>query len=456
MEDVVCSRILVTTALRVAPTIYETSILQSTLQSILFLLEIHRTMTKYKFSPNFADPKGSPIRALSKHMREPGMISFGGGFPDPALFDVKGLEEASIRAYQNSRVCLGYGLTAGIPQIKAEIVRLMQRRGSVVDPENTVVTTGSQQAFDLVLRVLISAGDLVYIEQPTYSTSIEAFKSYHARMTSIPVDADGLDVAALEVMLAQAAQTGNLPALLYTIPTFSNPSGATLTVARRLRLLELAVQYEFLVVEDDPYGDLRFSGEEVPSLLSLAPQVPGAQAWIIHLASLSKIISPGLRVGWAIGPFEIMRRCTVAKESADFGSSPWMQSIAAEYLASDKLDGHLLKIRAAYGAKCAALAVGLRECLGDAISFHEPAGGMFIWARLNGGLTAAALLQEAIPRKVLFVPGEGFQAENPDAGASERGSAPLRRGPQRSAGGNINTSRADLVSVRDVSNDTDH
>jgi DNA-binding transcriptional MocR family regulator len=347
-------------------------------------------------------------------MREPGMISFGGGFPDPKLFDVGGLHEASIRAYQNSRVCLGYGMTAGIPQIKSEIVRLMQRRGVATEPENIIVTTGSQQAFDLVLRVLVSAGDHVYIEQPTYSTSIEAFKAYHARMSSIPVDEDGLDVVVLERMLAEAKASGDLPRLLYTIPAFSNPSGATLSLQRRLRLLELAVRYQIVIVEDDPYSDLRFSGEPVPSLLALASEVPGSAEWVVHLASLSKIVSPGLRVGWAIAPYEILRRCTVAKESADFGSSPWTQSIAAEYLASNRLEGHLLEIREAYGAKCRALAVGLRHHLSDAISFHEPSGGMFIWARLNGGLTASELLKEAIRHKVVFVPGEGFQAENPD------------------------------------------
>jgi DNA-binding transcriptional MocR family regulator len=371
-------------------------------------------MTQYKFSANFADPKGSPIRALAQYMREPGMISFGGGFPDPKLFDVEGLQSASERAYQNSRVCLGYGMTAGIPQIKAEIVRLMQRRGAAIEPENIIVTTGSQQAFDLVLRVLVTPGDRVLIEQPTYSTSIEAFKAYHARMSSIPVDADGLDVSVLERMLAEAKALGDLPKLLYTIPDFSNPSGATLSLQRRLRLLELAVQYEVVVVEDDPYGDLRFSGEPVPSLLALTGEVPGSEGWVVHLASLSKIVSPGLRVGWATGPHEILRRCTVAKESADFGSSPWTQSIAAEYLASNRLDSHLLEIRAAYGAKCRALAAGLRRYLGDEIAFHEPSGGMFIWARLTGGITAAELLQQAIRHKVIFVPGSGFQAENPD------------------------------------------
>lgn len=371
----------------------------------------------YRFSPVFTNPQGSPIRALFKYLSEPGMISFAGGYPDPTLFDVEGLQEAAVRAYQNSRGCLEYGSTEGTSQMKTEVIRLMQKRGVTAKAENIIVTTGSQQAFDLVLRVFVNAGDRVFVEQPTYSTNIQAVRTYQARISSVPVDAQGLDVEVLERMLAQAKTPEELPKLLYTIPTFSNPSGATLTVQRRLRLLELAVQYQFVIVEDDPYGDLRFSGEPVPSLMALTGQVPGSEAWVIHLASLSKIVAPGLRVAWAIAPHEIQRRCSIAKQSADVGSSPWTQSIAAEYLASDRLDAHLATIRNAYGAKCHALAAGLREALGDAISFHEPAGGMFIWARLNDGLTAAELLQEAIPRKVMFVPGEGFQAENPDHSA---------------------------------------
>ena len=368
----------------------------------------------YKFSPVFVDPKGSPIRALFKHLGDPGMISFAGGYPDPELFDVDGLREASERAYRNSQSCLEYGGTDGTPQMKAAIVRLAQAQGVLTAPENVIVTTGSQQAFDLVLRVLISKGDVVYIEQPTYTNNLQAVNSYEARVSAVPVDADGLDIDALEHMLGAAESSGALPRVLYTIPNFGNPSGATMSLQRRLRLLELAVRYQFVVVEDDPYGGLRFTGEAVPSLMALAGQVRGAQDWVVHMGSLSKIVAPGLRVGWALGPFEIIRRCAIAKQSADVGSSPWTQSIAAQYLASGRLDGHLAKIRVAYGAKCSALVQALREALGDEMTFHEPSGGMFIWARLTGELTAGELLKECIPRGVMFVPGEGFQAENPD------------------------------------------
>lgn len=368
----------------------------------------------YRFSPVYLHPKGSPIRALYKHLSEPGMISFAGGYPDPQLFDVDGLGAASERAFANSSACLEYGPTEGTPGLKNALVRLMHERGVFTTPENIIVTTGSQQAFDLVLRVLVDKGDSVFVEQPTYSTNIQAVQAHQAQLSAVPVTAEGMDVQALERMLAAASAQGNMPKLLYTIPNFSNPSGATLTVERRIRLLQLAVQYQFVLVEDDPYGGLRFSGEAVPSLMALASQIPGAQDWVVHMSSLSKIIAPGLRVGWAVAPVEILRRCSVAKQTADVGSSPWVQRIAAEYLSSGRLNTHLDHICAAYGAKCRALVHGLRHELGDAISFHEPSGGMFVWARLTGDITAAELLTHGIARGVMFVPGEGFQADGVD------------------------------------------
>jgi len=368
----------------------------------------------YSFSPAFVNPMSSPIRELFKYLSEPGMISFAGGYPDPALFDIEGLKEASVRAFENPRVCLQYGSTDGSPELKAQVIRVMQGRGVITQPENVTVTTGSQQAFDLLLRVLLTTGDHVFVEQPTYTTNIQALHACRARMTPVPIDGDGLNIEALEVLLEKAAAESDLPKLLYTVPTFGNPSGATLSLKRRRRLLELAVQYKFVIVEDDPYGDLRFSGEVVPSLLALSKQVPGSDEWVVHLASLSKIVAPGIRVGWAIAPAEIGRRLYVAKQSADVGSSPWTQGIATEYLASGKLEAHLEKIRQAYGAKCRALSHGLQELLGGAISFHQPEGGMFIWATLSDGIKAADLLREAIPRKVIFVPGVGFHAQDPD------------------------------------------
>lgn len=370
----------------------------------------------YPFTPAFIDPQESPIRILFKHLREPGMISFAGGYPDPELFDVDGLREAGERAFKDVRTCLEYGSSDGIPKLKQELVRLMAERGAAVAPEHLVVTTGSQQGFDLMLRLFVNPGDLVLVEEATYPANLQALRTYGARMRSVPVDSEGMSIDALEDMLRDPGQ-GQRPKFIYTVPTFGNPTGATMTVPRRLRLLELATEHGIVVVEDDPYSQLLYSGETVPSLLSLTGQVPGSEAWLVHLSSLSKVVAPGLRVAWVAAPKEIARRCAVAKQSIDIGSSPWTQAIAAEYLAGGRMPQQVARILPVYGAKCRALAAALRATFGDALGFQEPAGGMFLWARLEGGMTANALLQEAIPRKAIFVPGAGFQAESPDPAA---------------------------------------
>jgi len=371
---------------------------------------------EYSFSRAFVHPSSSPIRELFKYLDDPEMISFAGGYPAAELFDVEGLGEASARAYRSSLSCLQYGTTDGIAPIKAEIVRLMDRRGIQTVPEDIVVTTGSQQAFDLLLRVMVNEGDVVLVESPTYTNNIQAVRVSGARIVAIPTDAQGLDVDALERVLSGATNAPDRPKLLYTVPTFGNPNGSTMSLQRRLRLLELAVRHRFVVAEDDPYGDLRFSGEPMPSLRSLTGEVEGSADWVVHMASLSKIVAPGLRVAWSVAPRAIAHRCYVAKQSADVGSSPWTQRIAAEYLASGRLDAHLARIRKEYSAKCRALCAALRGLMPGALSFHEPDGGMFVWAELSEHVDASDLLKAALDRKVMFVPGAGFYPDIPNPG----------------------------------------
>lgn len=369
----------------------------------------------YPFSRPFVNPASSPIRDLYKYLADPDMIALSGGYPDQALFDIEGLREASVRAYRDTDLCLQYGGTEGVARLKSEIVRLMAGRRVEVDPATVLAATGSQQAFDLLLRVFINEGDVVCVENPTYPNNIQAVRVHGARVVAVATDAEGLGVSQLEQLLSASRSDTDRPKLLYTVPTFGNPTGATMSLPRRLRLLELAVRYRFLIVEDDPYGQLRFRGEPLPSLLSLAKEVDGAQDWVVHLASLSKIVAPGLRIGWSIAPMEITRRCAIAKQSADVGSSPWMQAIAAEYLSSNRLNGHLERIAKAYGEKCEALCSGLRRVLGDDLDFVDPDGGMFVWAKLRQRVSAADLLKHAIQHKVIFVPGAGFYASEPDA-----------------------------------------
>jgi 2-aminoadipate transaminase len=366
----------------------------------------------YNFTAPFVNPTGSPIRELFKYLSEPEMISFAGGYPASNLFDIEGLQRASLRAYQASSSCLQYTATDGFPALKAELLRLMKRRGAKCANVELLVTTGSQQGLDLLLRVLVAPGDVVLTEQPAYPAALQALKLQQANVVTVPVDRDGIDVDALCAML-ESGKLGK-PKLLYTVPNFANPTGATLSRTRRLDLLTLAAKHKFIVVEDDPYGDLRFSGEVVPSLLALSDQVEGARDWLVHFASLSKIVAPGLRVGWTIAPAEITRRCVIAKQTVDLCSSPWMQAIAAEYLADRNLESHMPRIVEAYKAKCSALCESLRGELGNAIEFHEPEGGMFVWARFPS-IDSAQLLRHAIVNNVLFVPGEAFFADQVDA-----------------------------------------
>ncbi|KVO19027.1 2-aminoadipate aminotransferase [Burkholderia ubonensis] len=365
----------------------------------------------YAFTTPFQHPAGSPIRELFKYLAEPGMISFAGGYPASDLFDVDGLSAAAARAYAQPTRCLQYGPTDGLAELKQQLIALMARRSVTCTPAELVVTTGSQQGLDLLLRVMVAPGDVVLTEQPAYPATLQALRLQQARIVTIPVDGDGLDVDHLDALLASG--TIAQPKLLYTVPTFANPTGATLARERRLKLLRLAVRHRFLIVEDDPYADLRFAGEALPSMLALADEVDGARDWIVHFASLSKIVAPGLRVGWTIAPAEIARRCVIAKQTVDLCSAPWTQAVAAEYLADGALERHLPRITDAYKRKCAAMCDALRDGLGDAIEFHRPEGGMFVWARI-GAVSSARLLQHAIAHKIVFVPGNAFFADNVD------------------------------------------
>ncbi|AJP59372.1 2-aminoadipate aminotransferase [Pandoraea vervacti] len=365
----------------------------------------------YAFTSSFANPAGSPIRELFKYLSEPGMISFAGGYPASDLFDVDGLAAAQARAFSLPTRCLQYGPTDGLAELKAQLIALMAQRGSPCASEELLVTTGSQQGLDLLLRVMVAPGDVVVTEQPAYPATLQALRLQQATIVSVPVDADGLDVAHLEALLREGRIAP--PKLLYTVPTFANPTGATLSRERRLALLKLAVEFRFVIVEDDPYGNLRFAGEAVPTMLGLTAEVPGSRDWVVHFSSLSKIVAPGLRVGWTVAPPEIARRCVVAKQTVDLCSVPWTQAVAAEYLAEGSLTRHLPKITEAYRLKCDAMCQALRDKLGDAIRFHAPQGGMFVWARL-AALKTSELLPHAIAEKVLFVPGTAFFAELPD------------------------------------------
>ncbi len=354
----------------------------------------------------------SAIRELFKLLGKPGIISFAGGFPDARLFDVEGIRAAGEAALQaDPGGTLQYGATEGYNPLRQQISQWMAARGATqVAPEQLIVTTGSQQALDLIGKTMISPGDTVIVEAPTFLATIQCFKLYGANVVTLPVDQDGADPEALEALIAQ-----HRPKLVYLIPTFGNPSGATLSLARRRRMLELAVQTQTLIVEDDPYGDLYFDAPPPPSLMALSEQVAGSRDWLVHCGSLSKILSPGLRVGWLIAPAELLAKAVMCKQFSDAATSTYAQATASAYLASGGLSQALDRIRPVYAERAKAMVHALRRELGDAVEFVEPGGGLFVWARLTApGADANLLAKRAIEQGVAFVPGAPFFAAQPD------------------------------------------
>ncbi len=365
------------------------------------------------FNPVFESPQGSPIRELFKYLSVPGMISLAGGYPASDLFDEAGLAEAMTVAFRNSVGCLQYSSSEGLPGLREALAQLSRQRGIPCDADDLIVTSGSQQGFDLLVRVLLSPGDAVLVEQPTYPATLQALRLAQARIETVASDLDGIDPAQLDSQLTRCTQEQR-PKFLYLSPTFANPTGLTLGLERRRALLEVAMRHDLLIIEDDPYGDLRFTGVAIPTLAALARTQPETRDQVVYLSSLSKIVAPGVRIGWMIGPAEVLKRCTIAKQTADLCASGWMQSIAEAYLKQGLLERHLPVLTAAYHEKCLALVSGLQTHLGQRFECRMPAGGLFVWGRWSEGLDAKAVLEQAIEHKVMYVPGSAFYAEVPD------------------------------------------
>ncbi len=368
------------------------------------------------FADRLQNVETSAIRELFKLLGKPGIISFAGGFPDSALFDVEGIRAASQQALQDAPgAALQYGATEGHQPLREQLAAFMARKGVAgVAPDNLIVTTGSQQALDLLGKTLINPGDKVIVEGPTFLATIQCFRLYGAKLISAPIDGEGVDTEALEKLIAE-----HRPKFVYLIPTFGNPSGALLGLARRKKVLELAVKYQTLVVEDDPYGDLYFGDTPPPpSLLALSDQVPGSRELLVHCGSLSKVLSPGLRVGWMVAPAALLANATMCKQFSDAHTSTFAQATAACYLQSGRLPTTLAKVRAVYAERAQAMGETLREQLGDALAFVQPQGGLFFWARLTGAGSKLqdgnAFAKRAIEQGVAFVPGAPFFCAQPD------------------------------------------
>jgi 2-aminoadipate transaminase len=341
----------------------------------------------------------SSIREILKVTEDPSIISFAGGLPAAELFPVSDIRIAADRALRElGPKALQYGVTEGIPALRAQIVAEMALRGVSCAADDILVTTGSQQSLDLIGKIFLDPGDLVLTENPTYLAAIQSFQCFEASFAAAPTDDEGIDPDAVDALAGRLR-----PRFLYVIPNFQNPTGRTLSLERRRALYEVARKRDLVIVEDDPYGKLRYRGDHLPPIKSF-----DEDGRVLYLSTFSKTVAPGFRTGWAVAPAEIRARMVVAKQSADLHTSSLDQLVLNRYLADFDNAAHVERVRAAYGERHAVMDEALARLMPDGFSWTRPDGGMFLWVTGPEWLDSTELLVEALKEKVAFVPGADF------------------------------------------------
>lgn len=342
--------------------------------------------------------KSSAIRELLKITQLPDVISFAGGIPAPELFPVREIEEAcSYLLRHEAKTALQYSTTEGHPPLREFLAESMARYGIHHGPENVLITTGSQQALDLIGKVFIDPGAPVLTCRPTYLGAIQAWRAYQARFVTVPLDDDGMQVELLEDIVTKAPVR-----FIYVLPNFHNPAGTTLSEPRRRRLVEIARAYDLLIVEDDPYGALRYEGDDLSPIAALAPERT------IYLGTFSKTLTPGLRIGWIVAPAEIRQRLVQAKQGADLHTSTFDQMIANDIAQRGILRVHVRRLRQAYRERMTTMLDSLAEFWPEGSTWTRPQGGLFLWARAPEGVDSLDMLQVALEHRVAYVPGVNF------------------------------------------------
>lgn len=348
--------------------------------------------------------KPSLVREILKVTDHPEILSFAGGLPAPELFPVAAIAQAHAAVFEREGpVALQYSTTEGLKTLRAWVVERLRSHGvRQADVDTTLVTSGSQQGIDLAARALMDAGTTVAVEDPSYLAALQAFESYGARFVTVPSDDDGMCVEELEPLIA----SHNIR-VIYLVSSFQNPKGTTLSLERRLRLIQIAARHNIAIIEDDPYGELRFRGAHLPTLLALDDA-----GVVLRLSSFSKTLAPGLRIGFANGPKEVIRAMTVAKQSCDLHTSNLSQRALVQLLEHFDYEAHLSTLRHTYGQRCEVMLAALQRGMPAGTRWTKPDGGMFVWLQLPDGIRAEDLFAEAIAEKVAFVPGSSFFAND--------------------------------------------
>ena len=366
---------------------------------------------KELFSSAARKTRPSPVRELLKVIKQPGMISFAGGMPAPEVFPIDQFAEGSEKLVSDGTSLLQYGTTEGFEPLRTFLAKwTAPRMGREVELDEILLTTGSQQVLDLFAWAMIDPGDVAIVEAPSYMAALTAFYNHGADFASVPVDGEGMVVSELPVLIERLRKEGKKPKFIYTIVNFQNPAGATMTVERRKELAAIAERYGLAIFEDDPYGYVRFDGEHLPSIFSF-----DKAGNTIYAGSFSKILSPGVRIGWVSGPKDIIRQMAVFKQAVDLCSSPITQVLTYEYCRKGYLDSHLPNIVQDYRVKRDAMEESFRKHLApQGITWVKPEGGFFYWLN-TGNIDSGELAKKALEKKVAILPGAPF-CINPEAG----------------------------------------
>lgn len=363
---------------------------------------------EYKFSDKISSLQPSAIREILKATADPDIVPLAAGNPAPDAFPVKEVQEIAERILKTQPItALQYGISEGYLPLRKTVSNWMKERENIGKAfDNTLILSGATQVMDLVTKILCNEGDTVICEEPSFIGSLNCFRSYGCKLKGVPVEADGMDVNALETVL----KTTENARFIYTIPNFQNPSGATMSLEKRKRLYALAKEYNVIILEDNPYGDLRVSGEPIPTIKSM-----DEDGIVIYAGSFSKILSPGLRVAYCIAPQEITAKMTVGKQASDVHTACLNQMIVDEWFKSYDVDAHIEKIRAIYRKKLELMCGMLDSELGDFVEYVKPEGGLFVWCKLPEDVDMLDFVKRAVEKKVAVVPGNAFLMNDTDS-----------------------------------------
>jgi 2-aminoadipate transaminase len=349
--------------------------------------------------------QSSIIRELLKFTQQPDVISFAGGLPAPEMFPVRDFREACEWILSHdAQAALQYGTTEGYPPLKDYLVEAMQKYDLVAERDNVMLTNGSQQALDLIGKVFLDEGDEIITCQPTYLGAIQAWKVYGPSFVTVPLDDDGMNMDELEKTLAVHPNAK----FIYVLPNFHNPAGTTLSQERRYRLVDLAARHGAFIIEDDPYGELRFEGEDLISIEALHKENT------IYLSTFSKTLAPGLRLGWIVAPTQVIAKLIQAKQGADLNTSTLVQYLAYDICSRGLVKAHVKKIRQVYKERRDVMLQAMEEHFPPGVTWTRPQGGLFLWVRMPEYVDAEKLLKRAVEEKVAFVPGNAFYPNGTD------------------------------------------